>query len=106
MLGSEVEMGRWHRACAVAVAPLVVVALDAVLMLGVDVSPVSAGVGCPGGTIVVSSTADTATPGTLRTALGTAITNVGGTICIDTTVVTSPIELTSANPLPSYAGAG
>jgi Right handed beta helix region len=79
------------------------------LALGVPVfgtvveAPVAvAGTSCVAGPLTVTTNADSATPGTLRTAL----TNASGvasaqTICIDTTLVTAPIV--AGSDLPTLA---
>jgi hypothetical protein len=66
-------------------------------------APAGAAASCAGGTIVVSTAADTGA-GSLRQAFADANTADGGTICIDTTVVTSPISITSG--VLDYTGTG
>src|SRR5690349_10643073 len=62
-------------------------------------APATAGTACAAGPLTVTSSADTATPGTLRTALGTASGGTSAqTICIDTTQVTSTISIGSDLP--------
>ena len=66
-------------------------------------NPASASTPCPGGAIVVSTAADSGT-GSMRAAFAAATTANGGTICVDATVVTSPISVTSG--VLTYSGSG
>jgi hypothetical protein len=78
-------------------------AVGGLAVASISGAPAGAAAACAGGTIVVSTTADTGS-GSLRQAFADANTADGGTICIDTTVVTSPITITSG--VLQYAGTG
>jgi hypothetical protein len=80
---------------AMVVAPTLIGALSP--------APVAAVGSCTAGPLTVTTNADTATPGTLRTALSNASgVSTAQTICIDTTLVTAPISIGS--DLPTLAG--
>ena len=72
-------------------------------VLGLGVPSAAAGTSCTAGPLTVTTTADTGT-GSLRVAFGNLDPTAGGTICIDTTLVTTPILLTSTTV--SYSGSG
>src|SRR5436853_1685854 len=94
-----------HRALSVFVAAAALAAggLGTAATLGDGATPAGAAASCAGGTIVVSSAADSGA-GTLRQAFADASTANGGTICIDTTVVTTSITITSG--VLDYSGTG
>ena len=64
---------------------------------------VSAATPCAGGTIVVTTTADSGA-GSMRAAFAAATTANGGTICVDAASVTAPIQISSG--VLTYGGTG
>jgi len=72
-------------------------------VLGLGVPSAAAGTSCTAGPLTVTTTGDTGV-GSLRAAFGNLDPTAGGTICIDTTLVTTPITLTSTTL--TYGGTG
>jgi conserved repeat domain len=77
--------------------------LVGVPVLGLGVSRAEAAMGCVAGPLTVTTNVDSGA-GSLRAAFANLDATAGGTICIDTTLLTTPIGLTSASL--SYAGSG
>jgi hypothetical protein len=78
-------------------------AVGGLAIASVPGAPAGAAATCDAGTIVVSNNVDSGS-GSLRQAFADATTANGGTICIDTSVVTAPITL--GGSALSYTGTG
>jgi hypothetical protein len=94
--------GRWHCLQAVGRGFGVVFLAGGSMLVGAG-PKAAAATACAPGPLTVTTTSD-AGPGSLRDAFGNLSLTMGGTICIDTTIVVSPITLTTSTPTDFTGG--